>query len=219
MVAAARGHLLRNKTPDEYEEYKKWDLSVLPIIPDFEFVPIEKNIDVLHTLAKLMNSREIDEIIEATDAGREGECIFRYIYNYVGCKKPVYRLWISSMTEASIRAGLDNLKPASEYDNLYSAGYTRSQIDWLWGMNLSRLYTHYFGGKCSIGRVRTAVLNMLVQREREITGFVKHPYTSLICRELRILRTSLLRRSTPKSRLTLLRSIRDNYITVGRILH
>lgn len=89
MVAAARGHLLRNKTPDEYEEYKKWDLSVLPIIPDFEFVPIEKNIDVLHTLAKLMNSREIDEIIEATDAGREGECIFRYIYNYVGCKKPV----------------------------------------------------------------------------------------------------------------------------------
>lgn len=179
MVAAARGHLLRNKTPDEYDEYKKWDLSVLPIIPDFEFVPIEKNIDVLHTLAKLMNSREIDEIIEATDAGREGECIFRYIYNYVGCKKPVSRLWISSMTEASIRAGFDNLKPASEYDNLYSAGYTRSQIDWLWGMNLSRLYTHYFGGKCSIGRVRTAVLNMLVQREREITGFVKHPYYKL----------------------------------------
>lgn len=131
------------------------------------------------TLAKLMNSREIDEIIEATDAGREGECIFRYIYNYVGCKKPVSRLWISSMTEASIRAGFDNLKPASEYDNLYSAGYTRSQIDWLWGMNLSRLYTHYFGGKCSIGRVRTAVLNMLVQREREITGFVKHPYYKL----------------------------------------
>lgn len=131
MVASARGHLLRNKPPDEYEEYKKWDLSVLPIIPDFEFVPIENNIDVLRSLAKLMNSSEIDEIIEATDAGREGECIFRYIYNYVGCKKPVSRLWISSMTEASIRAGFDNLKPASEYDNLYSAGYTRSKIDWL----------------------------------------------------------------------------------------
>lgn len=118
----------------------------------------------------------IDEIIEATDAGREGECIFRYIYDYIGCTKPVTRLWISSMTEASIRAGFDSLKPVSDYDKLYNAGFTRSKIDWLWGMNLTRLYTNCFGTKCSIGRVRTAVLNMLVMRENEIKSFTKHPF-------------------------------------------
>lgn len=180
MVTSARGHLVRLKDPDEYDEsYKKWELAALPIIPDFELVPIENAVDVLRTLTKLMNSPEIDEIIEATDAGREGECIFRYIYDFIGCKKPVSRLWISSMTEASIRAGFDSLKPVSEYDNLYSAGFTRSKLDWLWGMNLSRLYTHYFGGKCSVGRVRTAVLNMLVQRENEVNGFVKRPFYKL----------------------------------------
>ena len=177
IVTAARGHLVRLKQPEEYNErYKKWSLSDLPLIPDFQFVPVENAASVLHTLSKLMNSSRIDEIIEATDAGREGECIFRYIYNYIGCTKPVRRLWISSMTEASIRDGFANLKPASEYDNLYSAGFTRSKIDWLWGMNLTRLYTNYFGAKCSIGRVRTAVLNMLVQRESEISNFVKRPF-------------------------------------------
>lgn len=177
IVTAARGHLVRLKQPEEYNErYKKWSLSDLPLIPDFQFVPVENAASVLHTLSKLMNSSRIDEIIEATDAGREGECIFRYIYNYIGCTKPVRRLWISSMTEASIRDGFANLKSASEYDNLYSAGFTRSKIDWLWGMNLTRLYTNYFGAKCSIGRVRTAVLNMLVQRENEISNFVKRPF-------------------------------------------
>ena len=177
IVTSARGHLVRLKQPDEYNEgYKKWSLSDLPIMPDFQFVPIENAVSVLKTLARQMNSSKIDEIIEATDAGREGECIFRYIYDYIGCTKPVRRLWISSMTEASIRAGFADLKPASEYDNLYSAGFTRSKIDWLWGINLTRLYTSYFGAKCSIGRVRTAVLNMLVQRENEISNFVKRPF-------------------------------------------
>ena len=177
IVTSARGHLVRLKQPDEYnEDYKKWSLSDLPIMPEFQFVPIENAVSVLKTLARQMNSSKIDEIIEATDAGREGECIFRYIYDYIGCTKPVRRLWISSMTEASIRAGFADLKPASEYDNLYSAGFTRSKIDWLWGINLTRLYTSYFGAKCSIGRVRTAVLNMLVQRENEISNFVKRPF-------------------------------------------
>lgn len=177
IVTSARGHLVRLKQPDEYNEgYKKWSLSDLPIMPDFQFVPIENAVSVLKTLARQMNSSKIDEIIEATDAGREGECIFRYIYDYIGCTKPVRRLWISSMTEASIRSGFADLKPASEYDNLYSAGFTRSKIDWLWGINLTRLYTSYFGAKCSIGRVRTAVLNMLVQRENEISNFVKRHF-------------------------------------------
>lgn len=152
IVTSARGHLVRLKQPDEYNEgYKKWSLSDLPIMPDFQFVPIENAVSVLKTLARQMNSSKIDEIIEETDAGREGECIFRYIYDYIGCTKPVRRLWISSMTEASIRSGFADLKPASEYDNLYSAGFTRSKIDWLWGINLTRLYTSYFGAKCSIG--------------------------------------------------------------------
>ncbi len=177
MVTSARGHLVRLKEPNEYDEkYKKWELADLPIIPVFQLVPIESAADVLCTLENLMNSSDIDEIIEATDAGREGECIFRYIYDYIGCTKPVTRLWISSMTEASIRAGFDSLKPVSDYDKLYNAGFTRSKIDWLWGMNLTRLYTNCFGTKCSIGRVRTAVLNMLVMRENEIKGFTKHPF-------------------------------------------
>jgi len=177
MVTSARGHLVRLKEPNEYDEkYKKWELADLPIIPVFQLVPIESAADVLCTLENLMNSSDIDEIIEATDAGREGECIFRYIYDYIGCTKPVTRLWISSMTEASIRAGFDSLKPVGDYDKLYNAGFTRSKIDWLWGMNLTRLYTNCFGTKCSIGRVRTAVLNMLVMRENEIKGFTKHPF-------------------------------------------
>ena len=180
IVTSAKGHLVRLKTPDEYDErYKKWELSALPILPDFELVPVEDDCKYLKSLSKLMKSSEVDEIIEATDAGREGECIFRYIYNYIGCKKPVRRLWISSMTEASIRAGFDNLKPVSEYDNLYAAGFTRSKLDWLWGMNLTRLYTNFFGAKCSVGRVRTAVLNMLVQRENEVNGFTKRPFFKL----------------------------------------
>ncbi len=176
-VTSAKGHFVRLKDPEEYDEsYKKWDMAVLPIIPDFEFVPIEKVADDLVKLGELMNSSDIDEIIEATDAGREGECIFRYIYNYIGCKKPVRRLWISSMTEAAIRGGFENLKPASDYDRLFAAGLARNKLDWLWGMNLSRLYTGCFGVKCSIGRVRTAVLNMLVEREKDINCFVKRPF-------------------------------------------
>ena len=102
IVTSARGHLVRLKQPDEYNEgYKKWSLSDLPIMPDFQFVPIENAVSVLKTLARQMNSSKIDEIIEATDAGREGECIFRYIYDYIGCTKPVRRLWILSLIHIS----------------------------------------------------------------------------------------------------------------------
>ena len=179
IVTSARGHLVRLKEPHEYNSnYKKWELSHLPIVPDFAFLPLESGgaAETLDNLAELMNSSEVDEIIEATDAEREGECIFRYIYNYIGCTKPVRRLWISSMTEASIRQGFSDLKPMSEYDGFYNAGFTRSKIDWLWGYNLSRLFSLYSGTTCSIGRVMTPVLNILVKREEEINGFVKRPF-------------------------------------------
>lgn len=154
-------------------------IADLPIIPSFEFVPIENVKPVLARLDKLMNSKEVDEIICATDAGREGECIFRYIYNYVGCKKPFKRLWISSLTAESIRNGFNHLLPAAEKDNMFSAGITRAKIDWLWGMNMTRLYTKHFGALCSDGRVQTAVVNMIAERDNEIDHFTKKPYFKL----------------------------------------
>lgn len=180
LVTAARGHLVRLKEPQEYDsKYEKWNLADLPIIPEFEFVPIDNAADVLAKLQKLMNSKEVDEIICATDAGREGECIFRYIYDYVGCKKPFKRLWISSLTAESIRNGFEHLLPAADKDNMYSAGITRAKIDWLWGMNMTRLYTKHLGALCSVGRVQTAVVNMIVERDNEIDNFTKKPYFKL----------------------------------------
>ena len=177
IVSSAVGHLVRLKKPEEYDaKYENWDIADLPITPDFEFLPLEKTEDVLQRLEGLMMSNEVDEIIEATDAGREGECIFRYIYNYIGCTKPVKRLWISSMTEQAIRDGFANLRPYSEYDKMFDAGITRNKIDWLWGINLTRLYTNCFRAKCSIGRCQTAVVNMIVQRDNEIANFVKKPF-------------------------------------------
>ena len=180
LVTSARGHLVCLKEPQEYDSrYGKWNLSDLPIIPEFEFLPIDNAKDVLSRLDKLMNSSEVDEIICATDAGREGECIFRYIYNYVGCKKPFKRLWISSLTAESIRNGFNHLLPAAAKDNMYAAGITRAKIDWIWGMNMTRLYTKHFGALCSVGRVQTAVVNMIVQRDSEIEHFTKKPYFKL----------------------------------------
>ena len=180
IVSSAVGHLVRLKKPEEYDtKYEGWSIGDLPIVPDFEFVPIEKSEDVLERLTKLMNSAEVNEIIEATDAGREGECIFRYIYNYIGCKKPVKRLWISSMTEQSIQDGFANLRPYSDYDKMFDAGITRNKIDWLWGINLTRLYTSCFRATCSIGRCQTAVVNMIVQRDNDIANFIKKPFFKL----------------------------------------
>ena len=180
IVTSARGHLVRFKEPQEYDsKYSTWKLEDLPIMPPFEFVPIEDAADVLDRLTKLMNSSEVDEIICATDAGREGECIFRYIYDYIGCKKPYKRLWISSLTAESIKKGFEHLLSGNEKDKMYKAGLTRAKIDWLWGMNLTRLYTKHLDAICTIGRVQTAVVNMIVQRDKEITDFVKKPFYKL----------------------------------------
>ncbi|MGN0679590.1 MAG: DNA topoisomerase, partial [Oscillospiraceae bacterium] len=180
IVSNVFGHLVALKEPDEYDEkYKNWNLADLPITPNFEFKANEDTKTELNNLAELMNSKEVDSIICATDAEREGECIFRYIYEYIGCKKPFERLWISSLTAESIRQGFNDLKPSSDYDNLYAAGLTRNKVDWLFGMNMSRLYTIYSGTLCSVGRVQTAVVNMIVQRDKEIENFVKKPFYKL----------------------------------------
>ena len=169
IVSNAVGHLVQLKEPDEYDErYKNWNLADLPIIPNFEFKADEEKLNQLTNLTALMNSKEVDSIICATDAAREGECIFRYIYEYIGCTKPFERLWISSLTAESIRQGFSDLKPSADYDNMYAAGFARNKVDWIFGINMTRLYTGYSRALCSVGRCQTATLNMIVQRDNEI---------------------------------------------------
>lgn len=180
IVSHAIGHLVQLKEPDEYDErYKKWNLEDLPIVPDFEFKENPSTSDQLKKLTELMNSDEVDSIICATDAGREGECIFRYIYEHIGCTKPFERLWISSLTAESIRQGFADLKPSADYDNMYAAGFARNKVDWLFGINMTRLYTGYSQALCSVGRCQTATVNMIVQRDLEIANFVKKPFYKL----------------------------------------
>lgn len=180
IVSYAIGHLVELKQPDEYDEkYKKWNVDDLPIVPDFEFKENPSTAEQLAKLSKLMNSNEVDSIICATDSAREGECIFRYIYKYIGCTKPFERLWISSLTAESIRQGFADLKPSSDYDNMYAAGFARNKVDWLFGINMTRLYSCYSHARCSVGRVQTATVNMIVQRDREIENFVKKPFNKL----------------------------------------
>lgn len=174
------GHLVAPCTPEDYDEkYLKWHMADLPIIPQpFRYRPLADKAEHLHKLKRLINSPEVDSLICATDAGREGEVIFRYVYDYLGCKKPYKRLWISSLTDESIRNGMKNLVDGK--DNLFKAGAARAQVDWLVGMNLSRLYSIYFQTKLSIGRVQTATLNMIVQRDLEIENFKKKPFYKVV---------------------------------------
>ena len=127
-------------------------------------------------MKKLLSSKEIDTVVCATDSGREGELIFRYIYQMAGCKKPFERLWISSMTDEAIRAGFAALKPGTDYDALYESARCRSEADWLVGMNASRAFTLRYDALLSVGRVQTPTLQMLVKRRLEIDRFVSEPY-------------------------------------------
>ena len=143
MVSWALGHLVTLMEPDELDErYKKWRMEDLPIEP--ETIPtkvIPKTRSQFSVLKKLMNSAEVDSLICATDAGREGELIFRLIYEQAKCKKPVERLWISSMTDEAIKEGFAQLRPSADYDGLYRSAQCRSVADWLVGMNASRAFT------------------------------------------------------------------------------
>lgn len=172
-ITWAIGHLVSLKEPEELDErYKKWRTTDLPILPEkMELKVLPKTRSQFSIVKKLMNSKQIDSLICATDSGREGELIFRYIYQMAGCKKPFERLWISSMTDEAIRAGFDNLKPGKAYDALYESARCRSEADWLVGMNASRAFTLRYDALLSIGRVQTPTLQMLVKRRREIDAF------------------------------------------------
>lgn len=182
IVTWAVGHLVGLSYPDEIDErYKEWNIDDLPIIPDtFQLKVLERSEKQYEIVKELMNDPEVDRIVCATDAGREGELIFRYIYQMAGCNKPVERLWISSLTYSAIKKGFENLKPASEYDNLYESARCRSEADWLIGMNGSRAYAIENDMKrLSVGRVLSPTLSILVQRELEIRNFVPEHYCEI----------------------------------------
>lgn len=178
VVTWAVGHLVSLSEPGEFNEaWKKWSMLQLPMLPDsipLKVLPATKS--QFAVIKKLMNSQKISSIICATDSAREGELIFRYIYQMAGCKKPVERLWISSMTDAAIRQGFAQLKPASAYDALYESARCRSEADWLVGMNASRAYTIRYDALLSVGRVQTPTLCLLVKRDQEIRSFVPQDY-------------------------------------------
>lgn len=182
LVSWCFGHLVELASPDAYDgALKKWDYGNLPIIPENWKYGIKedtkKQFDILQSL---MKRPDVTEIIEATDAGREGELIFRLVYRKAGCTKPIKRLWISSMEESAIREGFNDLKPGSDFDHLYESALCRQRADWLVGINGTRLFTVLYGGKVlKVGRVQTPTLAMIVDREKQITGFVKKPYYQL----------------------------------------
>lgn len=178
IVTWAIGHLVTLCEPDEIDEkYKRWRMDDLPILPgSIPTKVISKTKSQFSVIKKLINAPETEKIICATDAGREGELIFRLIYEKAKCNKPVERLWISSMTDEAIREGFASLKPASEYEGLYRSAQCRSQADWLVGMNASRAFTLRFDALLSIGRVQTPTLAILVKRYHEIANFKPEEY-------------------------------------------
>ena len=179
VVSWCVGHLVGLKYPNDYGNgwENRWSFSQLPMIPEnWQFQVTDSTKAQYNLLKNLMNRGDVTEIICATDADREGETIFRYVYHMANCRKPVKRLWVSSLEESAIRKALANMKPMSAYDNLFQAGYARARADWLVGMNGSRLFSVRYGGKFNIGRVQTPTLAMIVQRDAEVNGFVKQKY-------------------------------------------
>lgn len=172
------GHLVELATPSEYDEkYTKWQAEDLPILPkDWQYAVIESTKAQFSILRTLMNDSRVTSIVCATDAGREGELIFRLVYFLCGCTKPVERLWISSLEDAAIAEGFRNLRPASEYDSLYHAALCRAQADWLVGINATRLFSTRYHQLLNIGRVMTPTLALLVEREALIQAFQSTPF-------------------------------------------
>lgn len=178
LVSWCIGHLIELAQPEAYDEkYAKWNYSDLPILPaswKYE-VPKDKK-KQLATLRRLMNDKRVSAVVCATDAGREGELIFRLVYQQAECQKPILRLWISSMEDAAIRDGFEHLHPGADYDRLYQAALCRSGADWLVGINATRLFSTLYGETLNIGRVMTPTLALLVRREADIKAFQSKPF-------------------------------------------
>lgn len=174
LVSWCVGHLVELAMPQAYDEkYGKWRKEDLPILPKkWKYQIYQSTKKQFQTLKSLMARKDVTELCCATDAGREGELIFRLVYHQVGCRKPFRRLWISSMEDSAIREGFQNLKPSSEYDALYNAALCRERADWIIGINASRLYSCLYDSTLNVGRVVTPTLAMLVEREEAIKAFM-----------------------------------------------
>ena len=172
------GHLIQMANPDAYDSrYAKWNMEDLPIFPqNYKYEVTKTTKKQFSILKKLMNESSVDTIINACDAGREGEAIFRLVYIEATCKKKVERLWISSMEDSAVREGFANLRKGEDYDSLFASAQARAIADWLVGMNISRLYSCLYQQNYSVGRVQTPTLAMIVKRDDEIAHFKKEKY-------------------------------------------
>lgn len=178
VVSWCLGHLAEYAAPEHYDErYESWRFEDLPILPaEWKLLVHSTKKPQFNVLSKLLRSKKFDYVVNACDAGREGEAIFRRVYALAGSKLPIKRLWISSMEDAVIQQGFENLKDGAAYDNLFAASECRAKADWLIGMNGTRAFTKKYGRKQTIGRVQTPTLAMLAERQAKIQNFVKEPY-------------------------------------------
>ena len=178
VVSWCLGHLAEYAAPEYYDErYKSWRFDDLPILPEeWKLLVSEDKKAHFNILRKLLRSKDFDYVVNACDAGREGEAIFRRVYGLADSKLPVKRLWISSMEDSAIQQGFNSLKDGAEYDNLFAASECRAKADWLIGMNGTRAFTKKYGRRQTIGRVQTPTLAMLTERQNKIQNFVKEPY-------------------------------------------
>ena len=218
LVSWCVGHLVELCSADAYDEkYAKWNRDDLPILPaQWKYRVSNVKHKQFRILKDLMNRKDVTELICATDAGREGELIFRQVYYHAGCKKPFLRLWISSMEDSAIEDGFRHLRPGSDYDNLYRSALARSQADWLVGINGTRLFTCLYGTMLRVGRVQTPVLSMICERSRQIEDFQKQPYWNihLSCGNLTLHKEKIFDKSKAESLLTL---CKDQPVTITSV--
>ena len=181
IVTWALGHLVTLAAPEEYgKEYQTWSMDTLPMLPkEWKLVVIKQTGKQYHAVKELLHRKDVSDIIIATDAGREGELVARWILEKAGNKKPIQRLWISSVTDKAIREGFANLRPGKDYENLYHAAVARAESDWVVGINATRALTCKYNAQLSCGRVQTPTLAMIAAREEEIRKFQPQPYYGL----------------------------------------
>jgi len=178
LVSWCIGHLVELAQPEEYDvRYKSWCIGTLPIVPKgWKYRVSASTQKQFGIIKRLMERQDVTSLVCATDAGREGELIFRLVYQMTGCQKPFERLWISSMEDAAIREGFQHLRPSSDYDALYEAALCRNHADWLVGINATRLFSCLYRSTLNVGRVMTPTLAMVVMRDAAIRGFVPETF-------------------------------------------
>lgn len=178
LISWCIGHLVGLSEAAAYgEQYRKWSYDTLPILPEkWQYTVSQDKGKQFKTLKELMHRTDVSEVVNACDAGREGELIFRFVYEMAGCTRPMKRLWLSSMEEDAIRTGFSSLKDGADYEALYASALCRAKADWLVGINATRLFSCLYHHTLNVGRVQTPTLKMLVDRDAAITGFQKEPY-------------------------------------------